>query len=314
MNIDIIKNYIENKTWEKLEIINESSNNIIFGSKKYIYKFFDESKHRQYIFEKNILEILNNNKVYNIPNIKSWEKINIQWISRYLITMYRIEGVWIKYIRDSLDDAQKNQAIKDIIQIIKKIHKTKIIDENQWYKSINSWSNEVTKNIQKTQKASFFDEEYVNIIEEFLALYYANKKDYELALIHNDIRIANILYNQKNNKSYIIDFEAGLLGPKVFDFYRIIAQYYYAIEEKDKTEEDFTKCLIKRIIKEYPWLTNKFDNKLYKMRIYHDFISKSIKRENKRYNHEENKIFLQTMISRWEKWWLLESDFWIRIK
>ena len=120
-----------------------------------------------------------------------------------------------------MDESERENTIKNLMEIIKKFHSKKPEGYN-WASKIK---NELLSDLEEC-KNSFSLKEY-DIIIKSINNYDLFLKDNRFALIHNDLHFDNIIYN--NGILKIIDFNDSLIAPIDFEFRQL-----YSFQEKPR--------------------------------------------------------------------------------
>ncbi len=232
---------------EKIEEINAGFNNYLFNvNDKYIIKVCGEtSKEELFDVEARFYNENSNNsyipKLYKYDNSKSIVPFVYEIIEK-------INGKSLYYHWYKMSEPEREQLIKKLVDIIKKIHSKKY-PQYDWIKHIKD---RIMKayNITKDK----FNDEEKNIILNSLKKYDLYLTDNHFSLIHNDLHFDNIFLDQ-NNDIKIIDFNDSIIAPFDYDlriFYMCVTlPWKWANAEMDPYQlpKDYTN--IYNYIKKY---------------------------------------------------------------
>lgn len=198
--------------------VNAGFNNTIFSvNNKYIIKVCT-NRALEETFEKEYTFYIENKSNQNIPKLYKYDKSK-QEIPYVYEIIEQIPGRTLYYFWYKMTETEREETIKKLITIVKKLHSSKV-ESFDWVKTIK---NKVKENIGNS-KELFTNTEY-NTIEKSLELYDEYLKDNKFAFIHNDLHFDNIIYHDK--KLTIIDFNDCMIAPIDFEFRQI-----YACQEK----------------------------------------------------------------------------------
>lgn len=198
--------------------VNAGFNNTIFSiNDKYIIKVCTNHSLEE-TFEKEYQFYTENKSNKNIPRLYKYDKSKEEIPYVYEI-IEQVPGKTLYYFWYKMTESEREDAIKELISIVKELHSPKAEPFN-WASTIKD---KVKENIGNS-KELFTEEEYKRI-KKSLELYDEYLKDNKFAFIHNDLHFDNIIYNNKNLT--IIDFNDCLIAPIDFEFRQI-----YACQEK----------------------------------------------------------------------------------
>ena len=109
-----------------------------------------------------------------------------------------------------MNETEREAAIKELIDILKDIHKSKCEPYN--------WTNYIKSKIQDYYKETkkYFSIEERKLIEQSFTNYDKYLKDNKFAIIHNDLHFDNIIKN--DNGLYLIDFNDAMIAPIDYEF------------------------------------------------------------------------------------------------
>ncbi|MDD6244939.1 MAG: phosphotransferase [bacterium] len=109
-----------------------------------------------------------------------------------------------------MNETEQEAAIKELIDILKDIHKSKCEPYN--------WTNYIKSQIQDYYKETkkYFSTEEQKLIEQLFTYYDKYLKNNKFAFIHNDLHFDNIIKNDKN--LYLIDFNNAMTAPIDYEF------------------------------------------------------------------------------------------------
>ncbi|KAK8852511.1 hypothetical protein M9Y10_017496 [Tritrichomonas musculus] len=124
--------------------------------------------------------------------------------------MQKINGKSLYYYWYKMNEEQKEETIKKIVEIVKEIHQKADFNGN-W---CEYFKNDVKKCYEKTKEC--FNEEERKIFEAAFALFDRFLIDNNFVWIHNDLHFDNILVD--GEKLYFIDFNDAMIAPIDYDF------------------------------------------------------------------------------------------------
>lgn len=198
--------------------VNAGFNNTLFSvNNKYIIKVCT-NKDKENTFDKEYEFYTKNKDNKFIPKLYTYDTSK-KYVPYVYEIMEQLPGKTLYYFWYKMTELEREETIKKLITIIKKIHSSKV-ETFDWAKTIKS---KVKENIENS-KELFTNTEY-NTIEKSLELYDEYLKDNKFAFIHNDLHFDNIIYHDK--KLTIIDFNDCMIAPIDFEFRQI-----YACQEK----------------------------------------------------------------------------------
>lgn len=188
--------------------INAGFNNDLFDiNNKYIIKVCSNGKEE--LFEKEKQFYTENSNLTHIPKLYKYDNTKTIVNSIYEI-ISKIEGKSLYYYWYKMTEDEREAAIKELIDILKDIHKSKCEQYN--------WTNYIKSHIQeyyeKTKKHFSFEEQ--SLIEKSFTNYDKYLKDNKFAFIHNDLHFDNIIKN--DNGLYLIDFNDAMIAPIDYEF------------------------------------------------------------------------------------------------
>ena len=188
--------------------INAGFNNDLFDiDNKYIIKVCGNGKEDK--FEKENLFYIKNSNSTHIPKLYKYDNTKIIVDSVYEI-ISKIEGKSLYYYWYKINETEREAAIKELIDILKDIHKSKCEPYN-WTNFIKSQIQDYYKEIKK-----YFSTEEQKLIEQSFTNYDEYLKDNKFAFIHNDLHFDNIIKN--DNGLYLIDFNDAMTAPIDYEF------------------------------------------------------------------------------------------------
>lgn len=213
-NLDIFKNI------NSIREINSGFNNTLFNiNDKYVLKVCtNKSLERTFQTEYNFYSSNKDNNY--IPKLYKYDdsKKDSEFIYEII---EKLEGNTLYYYWYKMDESERENTIKNLMEIIKKFHSKKPEGYN-WASKIK---NELLSDLEEC-KNSFSLKEY-DIIIKSINNYDLFLKDNRFALIHNDLHFDNIIYN--NGILKIIDFNDSLIAPIDFEFRQL-----YSFQEKPR--------------------------------------------------------------------------------
>lgn len=188
--------------------INAGFNNDLFDiDNNYIIKVCGNGKEEK--FEKENQFYIENSNSTNIPKLYKYDNTKTIIDSVYEI-ISKINGKSLYYYWYKMTEIEREATIKEIIDILKDIHKSKFEPYN--------WTNYIKSQIQdyykKTKK--YFSTEDQVLIEQSFTKYDNYLKDNKFAFIHNDLHFDNIIKNDKG--LYLIDFNDAMIATIDYEF------------------------------------------------------------------------------------------------
>lgn len=189
--------------------INSGFNNTLFNvNDKYVIKVCTNRElESEFKVEYNFY--INNKDNKNIPVLYKYDNSKKEVPFIYEI-MEKIDGNTLYYYWYKMNELERENTIKNLIEIIKKFHK-KINSNYDWSKSIKE---EIFFKINECKE--LFDTIDYNMIIESLEKYDEYLSNNYFALIHNDLHFDNIIYN--NGFIKIIDFNDSMEAPIDYEF------------------------------------------------------------------------------------------------
>lgn len=128
---------------------------------------------------------------------------------RYILII-KIDGKSLYYYWYKMTEIEREATIKEIIDILKDIHKLKCEPYN--------WTDYIKSQIQDYYKKTkiYFSTEEQKKIEQSFAEYDKYLKDNKFAFVHNDLHFDNIIKNDTG--LYLIDFNDAMIAPIDYEF------------------------------------------------------------------------------------------------
>ena len=188
--------------------INAGFNNDLFDiDNKYIIKVCGNGKEEK--FENEYKFYLQNSNSKHIPKLYKYDNTKTIVDSVYEI-IGKIEGKSLYYYWYKMNETEREAAIKELIDILKDIHKSKCGPYN--------WTDYIKSQIQDYYKETkkYFSTEKQKLIEQSFTNYDKYLKDNKFAFIHNDLHFDNIIKN--DNGLYLIDFNDAIIAPIDYEF------------------------------------------------------------------------------------------------
>lgn len=202
--LDLIDDYLKEKN--DLICFNSYSNDVRLF-KNHIIKFFN-SRER---LEKCIvgLQIMSNTSI-NVPRI--------QYVcpAKKIIVENYIDGISLNEYMMRLTQ----KRLYDIGQLMGHFHNVNISsqdNEQTWIVTI------LTDMIKIRQTLAPYEDDFIEsitFVEEKCKSLFSNL---HFTYVHGDFRPANILYNQSDEKYYLIDFENFMIGDPTLDIYKMLS-------------------------------------------------------------------------------------------
>lgn len=194
----------------KITMINAGFYNNVFDvDDKYIIKICGNEDDSKFDIEAEFYEKNKDSK--HIPKLYKYDKSKSIINSVYEI-MEKIEGKSLYYYWYKMTEEEREETIKEIVDIIKDIHKN-TVDEG-----INDWCSTIKKKNIKLYEANRdkFSDEQRAVIEDSFDKYDKYLEHTELAFIHNDIHFDNIIKNDRG--LFLIDFNEARVAAIDFEF------------------------------------------------------------------------------------------------
>lgn len=193
---------------------------------------------------------IQNSNSTHIPKLYKYDNTKTVINSIYEI-MSKIEGKSLYYYWYKMNETEREAVIKEIIDILKYIHKSKCEAYN--------WTDYIKSQIQDYYKGTktYFSTEEQTLIEQLFAQCDKYLKDNKFAFIHNYLHFDNIIRN--NDGLYLIDFNDAMTAPIDYEFrllYRCKSEpWKWANSEMDPFQkpEDYKNIdtYIKKYYKEF---------------------------------------------------------------
>lgn len=226
-----------------IEEINAGFNNTLFNvDDKYVLKICGNGEKKEFDIEANFYKLNQSNK-----HIAILYKYDGENVPPYEI-LEKIQGDTMYYHWYKMNEIQRKNTIKNIVEVIKDFHK-KRYGEYDWCKKIKDF---VLSNYDKTKE--LFTAEEREIIEESLKYYEDILVDNRFVLSHNDLHFDNIILTD-DNEIKIIDFNDSEITPLDYDlrllFFSKDEPWKWANSEMDPLQklEDYKHIV--EYIKEY---------------------------------------------------------------
>lgn len=194
----------------KITMINAGFKNNVFDvDNKFIIKICDKEIEEKFDIEAEFYEKNKDSK--HIPKLYKYDKSKKVISSVYEI-IEKIEGKTLYYYWYKMNELEREETIKQIIDIVRDIHKNVVDDSSV------DWSTTIKCRNMKLYEANKdkFSEEQRAIMEKSFDKYDKYLKHSELAFIHNDIHFDNIIKNDKG--LFIIDFNDVRVAAIDFEF------------------------------------------------------------------------------------------------
>lgn len=213
--------------------VNSGFNNTIFEvNNKYIIKICsNEEMEEKFDTEYNFY--VKNSSNPNIPKLYKYDK------SKKIVTFVyeiieKVDGKTLYYFWYKMSEEKREDIIKNIVNIIRKMHK----ERYEGYNFASRIKEQVIKNFKESKV--IFSKDEIKVLQDSLKLYDEILSDNRFATIHNDLHFDNILYNNENLK--IIDFNDSKIAPIDYDL-RILYMCQSAPWKWANTEMDpYQKC------------------------------------------------------------------------
>lgn len=209
---DIIKKVIDHNIIlnnQEYELITTGFTNTIYKVGDYVVRICTDLSNENN-FE-NEIEFYKNHKDHPyIPKMYYFDtKKDI--IPYYYEILERVEGKTLYEVWHELSQSERNNIVKNMIEIIKSFHHTEVtyIDFKKYIKD----------KISDLLKENKIDEEIFKALLEKCDIYF---KENKLGLLHRDLHFDNLISNNEN--LILIDFERNGIGAIDYDF-RILSRY-----------------------------------------------------------------------------------------
>lgn len=243
----IIENALPNKTINRIKLIPTGWTNIVFevntGDESYFFRFpRDDFWNRTIVKDYEFASFIHDKTGYNTVELKLLDDKG-----RAFSMHKKIEGEVLANKMNDLSDSEIEQVATEISDFMFQLHSTKF-DKNKIFKSNNIGLNLV----------DFLDE----LVEMHLKLedkqfwnYKKFSKKENNCLVHGDLNADNIILDENNHISAVIDFGFAGFGNKYFDIARIIGRCPASF--KDKIIKSYEK--ISKTKLDYDVLNNEID-------------------------------------------------------
>ncbi|MBR2704465.1 MAG: Type 1 glutamine amidotransferase-like domain-containing protein [Clostridia bacterium] len=184
-------------------------NNVFDVDDKFIIKICDKVAESGFDTEAEFYE--KNKENSHIPKLYKYDNSKTIINSVYEI-IEKIEGKSLYYYWYKMTESEREETIKEIIDILKDVH-MHTIEESEF-----DWGSTIKKKNIKLYEANKnkFSDEQKAIIEESFSKYDKYLEHSELAFIHNDIHFDNILKNDRG--LFLIDFNEARVAAIDFEF------------------------------------------------------------------------------------------------
>ena len=184
-------------------------NNVFDVDGKFIIKICDKEDESKFDVEAEFYD--KNKESKHIPKLYKYDKSK-SIIKHVYEIIEKIEGKSLYYYWYKMNESEREETIKEIIDIVKDIHKNNVNEkELDWGATIKR------KNMKlyDANKNKFSDDQRA-IIEESFSKYDKYLEHTELAFIHNDIHFDNIIKNDRG--LFLIDFNEARVAAIDFEF------------------------------------------------------------------------------------------------
>lgn len=246
---DIIEKIIEKNNFlsgKKYSFITAGFTNTIYKIDNYIVRICTDLSNKNNF--KSEIEFYKKHKDNPYIPKMYFSDITKEVVPYYYEILERIEGKTLYEVWYKLSQTERNNVVKNIVEIMKSLHNVKV-DYFDFKKYIKD-------KISNILKESNLDEEIFITLLDKCDMYFEENK---LGLVHRDLHFDNFIYN--NGKLTLIDFERSMIGAIDYDF-RILSRYketpwLWANEKTDMlTVESDYQNLMDMFIDNYEELRN----------------------------------------------------------
>lgn len=247
----------------EVEEINAGFNNTVFKvDDKYIIKVCGRDDDNQFKVEADFYH--ENDSNVEVPKLYKYDdsKTVIPYV--YEI-MEKVEGESLYYYWYKMTEAERENIIKRIVEVMKSIHKK----DYEGY----DWALKVKGEVQEgfNECKDMFNDEEQDVIKYSIKLYAPILSENKFSFIHNDLHFDNILIDS-DKEIKLIDFNDAMVAPFDYDF-RILYMcmerpWKWANSEMDPYQKPEDYKYIFDYVKEYYEELNKVNYLEHRMIIY----------------------------------------------
>ncbi len=247
----------------EVEEINAGFNNTVFKvDDKYIIKVCGRDDDNQFKVEADFYHENDSNE--EVPKLYKYDdsKTVIPYV--YEI-MEKVEGESLYYYWYKMNEAERENIIKRIVEVMKSIHKK----DYEGY----DWVEKVKGEVQEcfNECIDMFNDEEQDVIKYSIKLYAPILSENRFSFIHNDLHFDNILIDS-DKEIKLIDFNDAMVAPFDYDF-RILYMcmerpWKWANSEMDPYQKPEDYKYIFDYVKEYYEELNKVNYLEHRMIIY----------------------------------------------
>lgn len=175
---------------------------------KYVIKICANNKEDE--FEKESRFYIQNCSSKHIPKLYKYDNTKNIINSVYEI-IEKIEGKSLYYYWYKMNENEREETIKELINILKEVHKSSVDETYDWAKYVKE---KVLNNYEKVK--NYFSAEEQQVIEKSFNEYDKYLSENQFAFIHNDLHFDNIIKNE--NGLFLIDFNDAMVAPIDYEF------------------------------------------------------------------------------------------------
>ena len=202
--LDLINDYFKDKN--DLICFNSYSNDVRLF-KNHIIKSFNSSQRLERCMVG--LQIMSNTLI-NVPTIK------FVCPEKKIMVQNYIEGITLNEYTMHLSKKQ----LYDIGKLMGDFHKVNVSSTN----NENSWLITILSDILEIrQKLAPYEEDFIDSITFVEKDCKSIFKDLHFTYVHGDFRAANIIFNELEEKYYLVDFENFMVGDSILDMYKMLS-------------------------------------------------------------------------------------------
>ena len=207
--VDANKEIFGSENKHTITEINAGFNNDLFDvDNKYVIKICANNMEDE--FKKESRFYIQNCNSKHIPKLYKYDNSKTIINSVYEI-IEKIEGKSLYYYWYKMNENEREETIKELINILKEIHNSSVDRTYDWVKYIK----EKMLNYYEKVK-NYFSAEEQELIEKSFKEYDKYLSENQFSFIHNDLHFDNIIKNEKG--LFLIDFNDAMVAPIDYEF------------------------------------------------------------------------------------------------
>ncbi len=230
--IDLLRDGPDNTMWN---IVDENG-------EKYVARVSKREMGNEIAFEAEWIRLLQGQGVPVVPIILTKENQPFTILeSVYALTVFRfLQG---KHLILSADSALSLTAVRAAAMALAKLHDASIkhaVDTSRRRTVFSELERIIEHRYLVTEKipagANF-------VVDVEAQLVWGKAQSYQSALVHNDYRAGNVMFDEQNNLVAILDFDWSCIGPAIKDVAHALAEWSFPDGAEGHNQEVFTAFL-----------------------------------------------------------------------